>query len=110
MLKRKGLPYLIGQGSELLRPSTMDEGVANAQKQQVTIITTRYLTVKVAECVQIEILRYVHIYTFLYSTLHGVAQFFSHGEWLASCGEIRFLGPVGQSPLFSDGGHVTTVL
>ena len=61
MLKRKGRLYLIGQGNEMLRPSRMDEGVANAQKQQVTVITTRYLTVKVAECVQIEILKYVHI-------------------------------------------------
>ena len=43
----------------------MDEGVANAQKQQVTAISTRYLTVKVAECVQIEILKFVHIYIYI---------------------------------------------
>ena len=69
MLKRKGRLSLIGQGSELLRPSRTDEGVANAQTQQVTVIATRYLTIKVAECVQIEILKYVHIYTHPYTVL-----------------------------------------
>ena len=98
----------------------MDERVAKTHQQQVTVITTGYLTVKVVESVQIDIVKYVQIYiyiyiyistyTSLYSTLHGVAQFFSHGKCLAPCGEIRFLGPVGQSPLFSGGGHVTTVL